>query len=185
MLSSRDGLTTIIWTTHKLTGPQKSILAVALLRSDGTGDIRAGTRDWARDTSLGEKTVLDTLRALDDIGVLRPVPGVAKKPVYRLDIPRLLQFHAEGSSDESHRAARNLARDRHRIQLDETEARTTLRATEERLANVERMLEDARLERKDPAQYFALLQERDRLAEDVIPRLTAFVTLYDHAAKQA
>lgn len=185
MVLSRDGLTNIVWTTPSLTGTQKSILAVALLRADGTGDIRAALADWSRDTSLGAKVVSGTLKELDTLGILRAVQSARGiKPVYRLNLPRLMEVHTTDSSDEANRSSPS-RHAKHRMQMDRAEAMTTMRAVRGRLEDVERMLEDSRLERQDPAQYMALLQERDRLAEDVLPRLTAFITLYDNQKKDA
>lgn len=175
-----EELYSLIWTTTALNGPQKAILTVALLRSDHVGEMRASTRDWMRDAGIGYILALRTVSELEESGLLIPLskPGHGKKPTYRINLVLLHERCAEESSGESSRV--NPGRhDRHRMQLNRDEALATLRASRDRLTDVERMLEDDSLERWDNERWRALVHERDTLAEDVIPRLTAFASLYD------
>lgn len=172
-----------LWDSEAYTRAEVCVLTAMLLLAGTTWTVTIGVGALARKSRHNRKTTRETLRGLERIGVITAMHSEGTHAaVYRLN---LTQLAATALSEEASSTGHRVHPDKHqahRYQLTQDEAADHLESLKRRLAEVEGLLADPQFEKKDPERYMRLLQQRDRMAEDEVPKLERFLGLYQKDA---
>jgi hypothetical protein len=186
-----------VWRTDQLSLAKKAVLMAVIAAADAAGEVRAPIRHLATMASLSEIHTSRMLRDLTKMGLLtslrferprgpRPKGGKPPQPRtvgWRVNLDQVVALAAGANVSEAGRRSDPGRHALHRLQLDALETRQLLAAARQRLQDVELALADREVD-KDQRRWAELLAQRDRLAEDIIPKLAAHLRLYDVPSAQ-